>query len=36
VIVVDASVLASALADDGADGDRARHRLAGDDCLHPS
>ncbi|MCU4186415.1 type II toxin-antitoxin system VapC family toxin [Acidiferrimicrobium sp. IK] len=29
VIVVDASVLSSALADDGADGDRARERLRG-------
>jgi predicted nucleic acid-binding protein len=28
VIVVDASVLANALADDSADGDRARARLA--------
>lgn len=34
MIVVDASVLASALADDGADGDRARYRLSGDPDLH--
>jgi predicted nucleic acid-binding protein len=35
VIVVDASVLASALADDGPDGDRARHRLAGERLFAP-
>jgi predicted nucleic acid-binding protein len=36
VIVVDASVLANALADDGPDGARARHRLAGaGDLLAP-
>jgi predicted nucleic acid-binding protein len=33
VIVVDASVLVAALADDGADGDRARERLAGEERL---
>jgi predicted nucleic acid-binding protein len=35
VIVVDASVLASALADDGADGDRARRRLTGQALAAP-
>jgi predicted nucleic acid-binding protein len=35
VIVVDASVLAPALADDGPDGDRARERLAGERLLAP-
>jgi predicted nucleic acid-binding protein len=35
VIVVDASVLASALGDDGPDGDRARHRLAGERLFAP-
>ncbi len=34
MIVVDASVLANALADDAADGDRARARLARDPVLH--
>lgn len=33
VIVVDASVIATALADDGRDGDKARHRLRGE-LLH--
>jgi predicted nucleic acid-binding protein len=36
VIVVDASVLAPALADDGADGDRARDRLAGERLAVPA
>jgi predicted nucleic acid-binding protein len=35
VIVVDASVLAPALADDGADGDRARSRLLGEALTAP-
>ncbi len=35
MIVVDASVLAPALADDGADGDRARARLRGEDLAAP-
>jgi predicted nucleic acid-binding protein len=35
VIVVDASVLAPALADDGADGDRARARLRGERLVAP-
>jgi predicted nucleic acid-binding protein len=35
VIVVDASVLAPALADDGDDGDRARERLRGEDLAAP-
>jgi predicted nucleic acid-binding protein len=35
VIVVDASVLAPALADDGADGDRARVRLRGEQLVSP-
>jgi predicted nucleic acid-binding protein len=35
VIVVDASVLASALADDGVDGDRARERLRGERLAAP-
>jgi predicted nucleic acid-binding protein len=35
VIVVDASVLAPALADDGADGDRARERLRGEQLVAP-
>jgi predicted nucleic acid-binding protein len=35
VIVVDASVLASALGDDGADGDRARARLTGERLAAP-
>jgi len=35
VIVVDASVLAPALADDGADGDRARERLRGERLTAP-
>jgi predicted nucleic acid-binding protein len=35
VIVVDASVLAVALADDGADGDVARERLAGEALAAP-
>jgi predicted nucleic acid-binding protein len=35
VIVVDASVLASAIGDDGPDGDRARHRLAGERLFAP-
>jgi predicted nucleic acid-binding protein len=34
VIVADASVIATALADDGADGDRARNRLREDSDLH--
>jgi predicted nucleic acid-binding protein len=36
VIVVDASVLAPALADDGIDGDRARVRLAAERLLAPA
>ena len=35
MIVVDASVLATALADDGSDGDRARSRLAGETIASP-
>lgn len=35
MIVVDASVLASALADDGADGDRVRSRLRGEQLVAP-
>ncbi|MGB4777930.1 type II toxin-antitoxin system VapC family toxin [Microbacterium sp.] len=35
VIVVDASVLATALADDGGDGDRARERLRGEELCAP-
>jgi predicted nucleic acid-binding protein len=35
VLVVDASVLAVALADDGRDGDRARARLRGEDLAAP-
>ncbi len=35
MIVVDASVLAPALADDGADGDRARQRLVGETLAAP-
>jgi predicted nucleic acid-binding protein len=35
VIVVDASVLAPALADDGDDGDRARDRLRGEQLVAP-
>jgi predicted nucleic acid-binding protein len=35
VIVVDASVLASALGDDGDDGDRARQRLSGETLAAP-
>jgi predicted nucleic acid-binding protein len=35
VIVVDASVLAPALADDDADGDRARKRLRGEQLVAP-
>jgi len=35
VIVVDASVLAPALADDGDDGDRARERLRGEELAAP-
>jgi predicted nucleic acid-binding protein len=35
VIVVDASVLVVALADDGLDGDRARQRLRGEDLAAP-
>jgi len=35
VIVVDACVLASALGDDGLDGDQARSRLAGEDLAAP-
>ncbi len=36
MIVVDASVLAPALADDGGDGDRARDRLRGERLCAPS
>jgi predicted nucleic acid-binding protein len=36
VLVVDASVLAVALADDGADGDTARARLRGEDLVAPA
>jgi len=35
VLVVDASVLVVALADDGADGDRARQRLKGEELAAP-
>jgi predicted nucleic acid-binding protein len=35
VLVVDASILAVALADDGADGDGARVRLRGEDLVAP-
>jgi predicted nucleic acid-binding protein len=35
VIVIDASVLVVALADDGADGDRVRRRLRGEDLAAP-
>jgi predicted nucleic acid-binding protein len=35
LIVVDASVLAPAIADDGADGDRARARMAGETLVAP-
>jgi predicted nucleic acid-binding protein len=35
MIVVDASVIASALGDDGSDGDRARRRLCGERLLAP-
>ena len=35
MIVVDASVLATALADDGTDGDAARSRLRGEDLAAP-
>lgn len=35
MIVVDASIVASALGDDGADGDRARGRLAGERLAAP-
>jgi predicted nucleic acid-binding protein len=35
MIVIDASVLASALADDGPDGDRARERLRGERLAAP-
>ena len=35
MLVVDASVLAVALADDGADGDRARQRLKGEELAAP-
>ena len=35
MIVVDASVIVSALADDGADGDLARSRLAGERLVSP-
>lgn len=35
MIVVDASVLAVALADDGPDGDRTRNRLRGEDLTAP-
>ena len=35
MIVVDASVIVTALADDGADGARARHRLVGEELLAP-
>lgn len=35
MIVVDASVLAPALADDGADGDRVRDRLRGEQLVAP-
>jgi predicted nucleic acid-binding protein len=35
VIVIDASVLATALGDDGEDGDRARSRVRGEDLAAP-
>ena len=35
MLVVDASILVVALADDGADGDRARHRLRGEALAAP-
>jgi len=35
VLVVDASVVAAALADDGSDGDRARARLSGEHLAAP-
>lgn len=35
MLVVDASVLAPALADDGPDGDRARRRLSGEELAAP-
>ncbi len=35
MIVIDASVLAPALADDGADGDRVRERLRGEQLVAP-
>jgi predicted nucleic acid-binding protein len=35
MIVIDASVLATALGDDGADGDRARERLYGEELAAP-
>jgi predicted nucleic acid-binding protein len=35
VIVVDASIVASALADDGTDGERVRERLAGEQLFAP-
>ena len=35
MIVIDASVLATALGDDGSDGDRARRRLAGETIAAP-
>ncbi len=36
MLVVEASVLATALADDGADGDAARERLRGEDVAAPA
>jgi predicted nucleic acid-binding protein len=36
MIVVDASVMATALVDDGADGQRARARLQGEDLIAPA
>lgn len=35
MIVIDASVLATALGDDGVDGDRMRHALAGEELAAP-
>lgn len=35
MIVIDASIVASALGDDGADGERARNRLAGESLAAP-
>jgi predicted nucleic acid-binding protein len=35
MIVIDASVLATAIGDDGADGDRARERLYGEELAAP-